>query len=470
MSFGAVMSFFDPFGTVPGSSLNWSQHALLAKRGRTTVVTAGPMIDTNRICQAIESVGENVSEVVDAIDFLVSDLDLRLDEQTKLLSEQVDLLSEIAQTLRSPARTRAAERIRDAAELLRHHRNERALSMAEQAIEDDPNNDVAFIIAAWASLGAQDSGRARGYFREAAQATASTKGAEQRHMSAVYFAARLTFVLDGPEAALRELDAVDPFIDPRLREEQPGANREDLCLSCLSPNKAGAMKFDRAVYYTASDQLNAALEIFHEIVKGHDVSFCLMALTDPVLTTNDAVMNAAREAIGIHHVLVERIEGFLPEADARWRILWSEIQEHEIRNDDTAAAQNQLGELLSPGSTRRKAIDDKLRKFPNNRWLEELTTIPGALDDFEARVTPLLDHERMREAALEAVIEDLLQQGRKAIVIERLREGAIVGSLARIGGYRFQCITVDGNGKVITEKLKATDELMRKYNQREIGK
>jgi hypothetical protein len=221
MSFGAVMSFFDPYGTMPGSSLNWSQHALLAKRGRTTLVAAGPTIDTNRICQAIESVGQNVSEVVDAIDSLVSDLDLRLDEQTSLLSEQVDLLVEIAQTLRSPARTRAAERIRDATELLRHHRNERALTVAEQAIDDDPNNDIAFIVAAWASLGIQDLGRARGYFREAAQATASTKGAEERHMNAVHLAARLTFVLDGPEAALRELDAADPFIDPKVSYLSP---------------------------------------------------------------------------------------------------------------------------------------------------------------------------------------------------------------------------------------------------------
>ena len=469
MSFEGIMSFFDPFSTVPGSSLNWSQHALLAKRGRTTVVAAGPMIDTNRICQTIESVGESVSEVVDAIDFLVSDLDLRLDEQTKLLTEQVDLLSEIAQTLRSPARTRAAERIRDATELLRHHRNERALSVAEQAIDDDPNNDVAFIIAAWASLGVQDSERARGYFREAAQATASTKDAEQRHMNAVYLAARLTFVLDGPEAALRELDAADPFIDQRLRRELPDASRENLCLSCLSSNKAGAIKFDRAVYCTASNQPDAALEIFREIIEEHDGSFCLMAFTDPVLTTNDAVMNAAREALDIHHVLVERVERFLPEADARWRTLWSEIQEHEISNDDTIAAQGQFGELLSPDSMKRKAIDAKLRKFPNNRWVEDLTTIQGALDDFESKVTPLLEHERMREAALEAGIQDLLQQGRKALVIDRLREGAIVGSLARIGGYRFQVITVDGSGRVVIEKLKTTDELMKSYNQRELG-
>ena len=101
--------------------------------------------------------------------------------------------------------------------------------------------------------------------------------------------------------------------------------------------------------------------------------------------------------------------------------------------------------------------------------MEDLTTIQGALDDFESKVTPLLEHERMREAALEAGIQDLLQQGRKALVIDRLREGAIVGSLARIGGYRFQVITVDGSGRVVIEKLKTTDELMKSYNQRELG-
>ena len=55
-------------------------------------------------------------------------------------------------------------------------------------------------------------------------------------------------------------------------------------------------------------------------------------------------------------------------------------------------------------------------------------------------------------------------------MIERDREAAIVGSLARIGGYRFQFIIVDKNGNVSAEKLKAADELMRSYNQKELGK
>jgi signal transduction histidine kinase len=139
------MSFFDPFGTVPGSSLNWSQHAMLSKAGRSTVV-AGPTINVGRICQSIEDLGQDVREVADAIDHLVSELDLRMDEQAELLGRQVDQLAEIAQTLRNPARTRAAERVEAAFELLRRHRNERALAVAEQAIDDDPNNDVAFVL------------------------------------------------------------------------------------------------------------------------------------------------------------------------------------------------------------------------------------------------------------------------------------------------------------------------------------
>ena len=160
--------------------------------------------------------------------------------------------------MHSPARTRAAERLVDAAELLRHNRNERALSLAEQAIDDDPNNDTAFVLAAWAALGLEDLERARGYFREAAQATASEQGAEKRHMNAVYLAARLTFALDGPEAALSELDAAQPFTEPALQAKYPGLTSEQLCLLRLEPNKAAAIKFDRAVYCTAANRMDAA--------------------------------------------------------------------------------------------------------------------------------------------------------------------------------------------------------------------
>jgi hypothetical protein len=468
MPFSSLIAFFDPFGTVPGSSLNWSQHALLEKRGgRSTTQVAwpsGPTIDTDRICRALESVGQNVAEVVDAIDWLVSDLNLRLDAQTELLNQQADLLAEIAQTLRSPARTRAAERVRDATELLRHHRNERALTVAEQAIDDDPNSDTAFILAGWASLGIGNLQRARGYFREAAQATASTRDAETRHMNAVYLAARLTFALEGPEAALNELDAAEPFVDPTMQKEHPRFTKEQLCLSLLSPNNAGAIKFDRTVYYTANNNLDAALETFREIAEGHDIRFCLMALTDPVLATNEAVVNAARETLRVHQTLINEIQERLPASELRWWTLWTEIQKHEIRNTDTVAALPRFGELFTPSSAKRKTLEETWPWPPSRRWLEHFSAKLREFDNFEAKMRPLIERERMREAALDTHIQELLRP-RKVRLVHRTRLEAVVGrhhSLT-MGGYTFRRITVDESGKVTVTEQEATNDLMNKF-------
>jgi hypothetical protein len=464
----SFMSFFDPFGSVPGSSLNWSQHAMLTKRGGTTVM-AGPTIDVGRICRSIYDLGGEVRAVADAIDRLISDLDLRLDAQTELLSKQVDQLAEIANTLRNPARTRAAERIQNAFELLRHHRNERALTMAEQAIDDDPNNDVAFILAAWASLGVQDSERARGYFREAAQATASTKGVERRHMRAVRLAARLTFVLDGPEAALQELDSAAPFIDPELKADAvPWYSREDLRFACLTPDETAAFKFDKADYCTSSKQSDAALKSFRGIAADHDVSFCLMALTDPVLSRAEAIMAVAYETIRAHHALRDSIREFLPEADNRWRALVDAIERHEIQHGAAVAAQDRFGRLLDPSSPERQAFDEKLGSYPSNHWLEEQREFLATFSDFESRVAPAIEYEQMREAALENSIQQLLRQSRNPLLLHRDRLDARIGYVPRFGGYQFRRLRVDGKGNVSVQKLEATQELVARYNRLEI--
>lgn len=223
--FESIMAFFEPYGTVPGSSLNWSQHAALQKAGRhgnaQLAASATPGIDSARICAVLEDVGERVDDVVDAVESLVSELGLRLDEQTEQLERQADLLTEIANTLRNPARTRSAERVRDATELLAHHRNQRALTVAQQAIDDNPNNEAAFIAAGWSCLGLQRPGDARDFFREAAEATASTKGMEERHVNAVRLAGRLTFVLEGARAAIDELAGVAPFYDKEAAKALP---------------------------------------------------------------------------------------------------------------------------------------------------------------------------------------------------------------------------------------------------------
>jgi tetratricopeptide (TPR) repeat protein len=460
MSLSSVIAFFDPFGAVPGSSLNWSQQALLEKSAAAR--PQGPVIDTGRICRALESVGQNVAEVVRAIDWLVADLDLRLDAQAELLNRQVDLLAEIAHTLRSPARTRAAERLSDAAELLRHHRNERALSLAEQAIDDDPNNDTAFVVAAWAAVGLEDLARARGYFREAAQATRSEPGAGVRHMNAVFLAARLTFALDGPEAALRELDGAEPFIDPGLQEEHPGFTAQQLHLLLLSPNKAAAVKFDRAVYYTASDQMGAALEAFREVCGEHDIRFCLMTLTDPVLTAHEAVVDAAMETLRAHQALVDEVEETLSAADERWQALQAELPRHGIRNAEAAAATNRFGDLFTPASGRRGTLDETWPWPPNRRWLEEFCVTLRDARDFEEAMCVLIAHERMREAALETGIQELLLREQGAyIVVDRTRTAAVVGRRALLAGYDFRHISVDDNGQVTIIKTLDSPFLIR---------
>jgi hypothetical protein len=44
-----------------------------------------------------------------------------------------------------------------------------------------------------------------------------------------------------------------------------------------------------------------------------------MALTDPILTTNEAVTNSARETLRIHQALIDEIGEMLPLNEARWR-------------------------------------------------------------------------------------------------------------------------------------------------------
>lgn len=451
----SLMSLFDPLGTVPGSSLNWSQHGFLKKMASGARPSGPIVIDVSRICRELEGVGQKIDDVVGAIDWLVEELDLRLDAQTQLLNRQVDVLADIARTLHNPARTRAAERLVDAAELLRHHRNERALALAEQAIDDDPNNDTAFVVAAWAALGLESHERARGHFREAAQATASEQGAETRHMDALRLAARLTFALDGPEAALRELDAAEPFIDPALRTEHPTLTREQLCLLPLGPNKAAALKFDRAVYYTAANQMDAALGTFREIADEHNVTFCRWALADPVLSKNDAVAKVALDELRIQKALVDDISKMLPLSEARWRALQTELKQHRIDNAETRAARARFGEFFSPNPGRNNTLNEVTPGPPNRRWLQDISAALKDLGGFDEEMRLLIEHERLLEAALEVAVQDFLCKHPKYRLVDRGRTVAVVGHHAVIGGYDFKNIRVDRNGKAAVTDLSS---------------
>jgi tetratricopeptide (TPR) repeat protein len=147
-----------------GSSLSWSEHNALVASAAGSMATAQ---ETARVRHTLEQLRYDVQDVTQAVETLQSEIGLQLQDQTRLMIRQVELLAQIAETLRTPARTRAAERISDAGELLRRERYERALTLAIQAIDDDPNNPAGFLAAAWASLGIDNVEQARDFFREA---------------------------------------------------------------------------------------------------------------------------------------------------------------------------------------------------------------------------------------------------------------------------------------------------------------
>jgi tetratricopeptide (TPR) repeat protein len=281
-----------------GSSLSWSEHYALKDAAAGSMATAQQVAFARR---TLEQLRYDVQDVAQAVETLQTELGLQLQEQTRLMSRQLELLAQIAETLRTPARTRAAERISDAGELLRRERYERALSMATQAIDDDPNNAAGFLAAAWASLGVDDVEPARHYFREAAQAS----DGDQRQ-TALRQAARLTFLLEGPQNALKELG------DPR--EE-------------LSPAEEGATDFDRAVYFSKAGESTAAAECIRK-ASYHDGRFCLMALTDPILSRDGSVAQTAAEQLRtIREELADPIAEEVRRAHARYEAVCKEIED-----------------------------------------------------------------------------------------------------------------------------------------------
>jgi hypothetical protein len=379
--------------------------------------------ETARVRHTLEQLRYDVQDVTQAVETLQSEIGLQLQDQTRLMIRQVELLAQIAETLRTPARTRAAERISDAGELLRRERYERALTLAQQAIDDDPNNPAGFLAAAWASLGLDDVEPARNYFREAAQAS----DGDQRQ-TALRQAARLTFLLEGPQAALKEL----------------GDSPEQ-----LSPAEEGATDFDRAVYFSNAGESTAAAECLRE-ASYIDGRLCLMALTDPILSRDATVAETAAEQLRAIRAVADPAAAEFRRAHARYQALRKEIEDsglaekvwkwRERRDKEWQNVLQQLPDLPYYGLHIRADVQANARKAL-------------AVVDEDERALP----ERRAEEVLN---EHLAREFDKGWwVVKRWKLHAAVGKATKSlwwgESYGVREVGLDPSGKVISTKVRA---------------
>jgi tetratricopeptide (TPR) repeat protein len=404
-----------------GSSLSWSEHYALKDAAAGSMATAQQVAFAR---QTLEQLRYDVQDVTQAVETLQTEIGLQLLDQTRLMSRQVELLAQIAETLRTPARTRAAERISDAGELLRRERYERALTLAMQAIDDDPNNPAGFLAAAWASLGVDDVEQARNFFREAAQAS----DGDQRQ-SALRQAGRLAFLLEGSQGALKEL----------------GDSREE-----LSPREEAATDFDRAVYFSKAGESITASECIRK-ASYHDGRFCLMALTDPILSHDATVAETAVEQLRAIQEEAEPIAADFRQAHERYKAVCKEIEDLGLaeavwkwRDRRDREWQNILQEELP------KLPYSGLNTLPS--WQAAARNAHASVDQDERALA-----ERRDEMVLNRALAREIDKG--WIVKERWKLHAALLKIPtglQWGAPKLRQVTLDRSGKVISTKVPGT--------------
>jgi tetratricopeptide (TPR) repeat protein len=410
-----VMSLFDPFGTSPGSSLSWSQHAALTSTARSSAATARASaaaaaagaaiaIETRKVRLAVETVGMEVAAVGNAVRSMEGELGLRLDQQSEIMCKQLELLANIAEALRTPARTRAAERVNDAGLLLRRGRYERAVTIAEQAIDDDPNNAAAFMAAAWAYLGLDNPERARELFRECAKAS-DDDGAQR----ALRQAARLTFALDGAAAAVRELPI----------NEQAGKHER------------GATAYDHAVYQFAQGKHQEACESLAAACVC-DRRFCLMALIDPLLD-DDRLTEVATDIWAKIESLANAVSEQLRRADEAFASLRAEMVSYELVDmppigdyigpDLRRAAADRYAELVTDRLKNRQEFERSLESLGLEEGLEHANAVERELEEIinAEPIRLVIDAERKLEQSIQRQLSRYTRK-RSSILLARTRE------------------------------------------------
>ena len=277
-------------GRVDSPGLSWSDHQVLTDAARASRSIA---LETSAIRQRLESVNLSVAAVGQAVMAMEYELGFRLQAVADVLAQQLTVLQSIEQALRTPAKTRAAERLVDVGELLRRQRWQRALAVAESAIEDDPNNPAGFLAAGWAQMGLGDLQRARDAFVEAADASdGPARSAAGRQAS------RLALALQDRQTALAGLDRYGVTSAPAWPENMGWAGIRTAAVVgdwWEQQLELAAVHYDRAVYLASTDTRESALEL--EDAGAIDPRSYALALADRLLAEHSQLIDLAAERL-----------------------------------------------------------------------------------------------------------------------------------------------------------------------------
>jgi tetratricopeptide (TPR) repeat protein len=223
----------------------------------------------------LTALGWTLDEVADAVASLEREMGVRLDQHTQILDSQLAVLRSIDAALRSPAKVRAAERMGDAAGLLRSRRYDRALQCAREAIDSDPNNPAAFAAAGWALVGVGQFGDAAAEFAEAWVA------ASDGHRGRVEYArqAGRCYLASGDVARARSLlaDAVAEGGDAGGPHSAAG----------MAP-----LHYDAALAAAVAADMDAAARAVETAV-GLDPRFAQAAVAEPLFDANPELVRRA---------------------------------------------------------------------------------------------------------------------------------------------------------------------------------
>lgn len=223
--------------------------------------------ETRRARQALDRISHDVDSVADAVERLENSIGLRLEEQTDVLKQQSEILEEIRGAVLNPSKTRASERVADALQLLHNDRYERALQVAQEAVDADPNNPIGFFAAGWSLIGLERFEDARPMFEEARDASTG----DQRSLASRQ-AARSAFLTGKSELAYQ------------LARDARNVSASD--------DERAAVAYDVAVYAWATGDTQTAVESI-EGASRVDSRHAERALLDPAFARAAAVRDAA---------------------------------------------------------------------------------------------------------------------------------------------------------------------------------